>query len=120
MKAEMPTPCSTLEMGDPLPGDRKLCFCEPPRVQPIVRCGLQGEDCSCKGTAFIGKLDIDGVMPAPFASMFELPFNYKENVTQKLNCEWSSFGGVSDPFPEVAKQCFCDSAGRREIHEVES
>jgi hypothetical protein len=33
MKAENPTDCSTRSMGfDPAPGDRKLCFCEPPRI----------------------------------------------------------------------------------------
>jgi len=117
--AEHPTACNGLTFGDPQPGVRKVCFCEPPRETPIERCGLQGEDCHCKGTAFIGKLEIDGVMPAPFAEMFELPFSFKENVTQKVQCEWSQFGD-SDPFPEIAKQCFCDSAGRKDLTEVQT
>jgi len=115
--ADSPTGCNNLELTDPAPGFAKLCFCEPPREEPIHRCGLQGEDCHCKGTAFIGKLEIDGVQPAPFASMFELPFFYKENVTQPFKCEANFFLG-SDPFPEVAKQCFCDSHGRKDITEV--
>jgi hypothetical protein len=119
MQSEHPTRCTNLEFGDPAPGVAKLCCCEPPRQTPIARCGLQGEDCECKGTAYIGKLDIDGVMPAPFADMFELPFEYKQNVTQKISCEWSSFGGT-DPYPEVAKQCFCDSSNRKDISEVHS
>jgi hypothetical protein len=119
MKAETPTGCNHLELGDPLPFERKMCFCEPPREIPISRCGLQGEDCSCKGTAYIGKLEVDGVQPAPFAAMMELPFDFKQNVTQKIRCDMSSFAG-SDPFPDVAKQCFCDSAGRKDIAEVQA
>jgi hypothetical protein len=82
--ADNPTLCRNSVFGDPQPGIRKMCFCEPPRETPITRCGLQGEDCACKGNVFIGKLDIDGVEPAPFASMMELPFDFKQNVTQKI------------------------------------
>jgi hypothetical protein len=32
-------------------------------------------------------------------------------------CEWSQFGST-DPYPEVAKQCFCDSSARKDINEV--
>jgi hypothetical protein len=60
-------------------------------------------------------------MPAPFADMFGLPFDYKVNVSQKIQCEWSQFGGDnSDPYPDVAKQCFCDSSNRKELAEVAS
>lgn len=117
--ADTPTGCNNLDFTDPVPGFAKMCFCEPPVEQKIHRCGLQGEDCHCKGTAFIGKLEIDGVQPAPFASMFELPFFYKEGVTQPFKCEANFFVG-SDPFPEVAKQCFCDSSNRKSITEVHS
>ena len=67
----------------------------------------------------MGKLEIDEVQPAAFSQIFDLPFLYKQNVTQKIRCDTKSFG-VADPFPDTAKQCFCDSAGRKDLDEVEA
>jgi hypothetical protein len=49
----------------------------------------------------------------------ELPFDFKQNVTQKVKCEYNQFAG-SDPYPESAKQCFCDSSERMDMNEVVS
>jgi hypothetical protein len=67
----------------------------------------------------MGKLEIDEVQPAAFSQIFDLPFLYKRNVTQKIRCDTGSFG-IADPFPETAKQCFCDSVGRKDLDEVEA
>ena len=116
---EEPTPCDNFFFGDPTPGYMKACMCVPKPKPKIKRCALEGEDCACTGNVFIGALDVEGSKPAKFDQILNLPFFYKENVTNQINCNLKAFIG-SDPFAEHAKQCFCDAHGIMDMKEAKA
>lgn len=116
---EEPTPCDNSYFGDPVPGHPKACFCLPKPKPKVKRCALEGEECACNGNVYIGALEIEGVKPAKFDQILNLPFFFKENVTNQIDCNLKSFIG-SDPFADKAKQCFCDAHNVMDIGEAKA
>jgi hypothetical protein len=59
--------CTNILFGGKFKWDApNACFCEQYVKPGARRCAVEGEDCTCTGTVFIGKLNVDGVEPAPF------------------------------------------------------
>jgi hypothetical protein len=79
--------CNNLELGDANPGQPKQCFCQGEQKPTVKRCGLEGEDCRCDGTAYFGKLEVEGKSPALFGEIFKSMFAYKDvNGTGSVPC----------------------------------
>ena len=67
--------CNSADFGgDPAPGLKKQCFCEKGAKPEVKRCGLDDDDCKCKGNIFYGALELGKKKPAAFADMLEEEF----------------------------------------------
>lgn len=112
--------CSNILFGGKFKWDApNACFCEQYVKPGARRCAVQGEDCTCSGTVFIGKLNVEGVEPAPFKQIFKVPFGMKKNVSASIACNAKSVTGEDDS-PDEAKQCFCDDSEVKDIDEAEA
>jgi hypothetical protein len=115
---------ATFDGADPLPGQKKTCFCEDRPVYAPNLCADDGEDCVCSGYVTYGKkfsaakkvLDFKGHMEAGGFAVTEV----KEG-TKSLSCAPDAFGGVDSATGEKeagAKACFCDQ--RKKMFNKES
>jgi hypothetical protein len=108
--------------GDPLPNQKKQCFCERPEAPSklkednLSKCGSEGDKCQCKGRVFYGR-ETDAKLLKKRAlsdktedyllpkEMLTFPYAEKE-VNGVVDCTNDVFGEVARG---LAKQCYCES-----------
>lgn len=100
--------CGHSVMGDPAPGAKMQCFCEPYLPKKPKWCAKQGEDCNCKGRLFLGNAATEKSPNTTFEEMITQPYTTKRIGTTQgsLNCSVKAFG--FDPNPGIDKHCYCD------------
>lgn len=100
--------CGASVMGDPHPGHKMQCFCEPHLPSDPKWCASEGQDCKCKGNVFFGQKSNDHNTNLTFIEMIHEPYGVKRlGKTQgSMNCSNKAMG--SDPLPGFDKHCFCD------------
>jgi hypothetical protein len=110
--------CNNGVFGDPIPGQRKQCYCQSGSVKPkVLKCGDENEDCTCKGNIFYGASIVDG-KAADFESMLSNSFSYKlSSGDAPVKCNNANFG---DPLPGTPKSCFCDDIGEMTSEQIKS
>ena len=110
--------CNNEVFGDPTPGRRKQCFCETGVfAKHVLKCGDEGEDCTCKGNIFYGASVVDE-KASDFYKMLTKNFNWKpSNGKEPVKCDNAQFG---DPLPGEPKTCFCDDIGKMSHQQIRS
>jgi len=100
--------CGASVMGEPHPGHKMQCFCEPYMPKKPKWCSKQGDDCKCKGNVFIGSAGSSASANTTFQEMLQDPYYVKKiGLSQgSLACTTKAFG--FDPNPGIDKHCYCD------------
>jgi hypothetical protein len=100
--------CGASVMGDPHPGQKMQCFCEPYLPKKPKWCAKQGQDCKCKGNVFIGSAGSASSSNTTFEEMLKDPYYTKKvgSAQGSMNCSTKAFG--FDPNPGIDKHCYCD------------
>lgn len=100
--------CGHSVMGDPHPGHKMQCFCEPYLPKEPKWCAKQGQDCTCKGRVFLGNVASESSANTTFEEMLKEPYVAKKLGQNQgsINCSSKAMG--SDPNPGMDKHCFCD------------
>jgi len=101
--------CGAAVMGDPHPGQKMQCFCEPAMPKKPKWCAKQGQECKCKGNVFIGSAGSASSANTTFEDMLKDPYFVKkvDAAQGSMNCSVKAFG--FDPNPGIDKQCYCDA-----------
>jgi hypothetical protein len=100
--------CGASVMGEPHPGHKMQCFCEPYMPKKPKWCAKQGQDCKCKGNVFIGNAGSASAANTTFEEMLKDPYFVKKLGSSQgsMNCSTKAFG--FDPNPGIDKHCYCD------------
>jgi hypothetical protein len=105
--------CSNRVFGDPSPGIRKQCMCEPNAKLPPFRQAFEGDrkTHTCRGQV----LYVDGFnnknKAMPYHDAIKGAVHVKSNTNGKAiryQCNNRALG--KDPMPGHKKQCFCDES----------
>jgi len=101
--------CGHSVMGDPHPGQKMQCFCEPYLPKDPKWCAKQGKDCTCKGRVFMGNAASESTPNTTFDQMLNEPYVAKRLGANQgsINCSAKAMG--SDPNPGIDKHCYCDA-----------
>ena len=104
--------CSNSILGDPLPGIRKQCWCEPWESFPPTHISVEGdtkvqEKCPTGKYVYFGRYKDDKQTVLDFEGMTkEGKYLRMKNQDDKTTCSNGSF--KENPQPGIQKQCFCD------------
>lgn len=100
--------CGSSVMGEPHPGHKMQCFCEPHLPREPHWCAKQGQECGCKGRVFLGNAASAASPNTTFEEMLTEPYTVKRlGATQgSLTCSVKAMG--FDPNPGMDKHCYCD------------
>jgi hypothetical protein len=99
--------CDSNNLGDPLSGYYKQCFCTPSTKDTVCADG-EGKTCACSGTVTYGKKFLSGKPGTGTRTTTAAQMASSSTKTKKVSgsvpCDNSNFG---DPLTGYHKQCIC-------------